>query len=125
MSHANPYRSPKAVEKRPRRPRTAPPGSLLGSVRQGVRLGIKWTTIIVGPVALLCLLVSVLMILFRFCFGEGMALVADAKLRWETLGLLASPFGLYLVFCMWGIVAGVVLCPLVYLVRRMGGVRRE
>lgn len=71
-----------------------------------------------GPVAVIMLVVVIGVTVFRLCFVEGNALLTDPELRWETLKMLGNPFGFYLVCCMWGVVAGLLVCPLTYLVKR-------
>jgi len=86
---------------------------------QGVVLGVKWMTFMLGPIAALMLLGSIGATVYELMFDEkGLLLFTDPDLRWATLKMLGTPFGFYLVCCMWGIVAGELVCPMVYLVRR-------
>jgi hypothetical protein len=95
------------------------PTSLKDSLIQGVQLGLKWMTFIIGPFALLSFIIAIGITLYRFFCINGMTIFTNSELRWETLKILGSPFGVYLVSCMWGIVAGVIVCPSVYIVKRI------
>ena len=116
----NPYESPCDTREKRRLSLGPQPDSFFDSVRQGVRLGVKWVTYILGPVAILMLLFGIGMSAFRICFGEGTRMFTDPDLRWEMLEMLASPFGFYLLCRMWGIVGGLLVCPVVYTIRRLG-----
>ena len=119
MSDCNPYQSPLHEEESETLRKG--PDSFLASVRQGVWLGFKWVSLTIRPTALLLLLVTLGVTAYRLCFLEGSALLTDPDLRWETLRALGCPFGLYFVSCMWGVIAGLLVCPIVYLIRRITG----
>lgn len=119
MEPLNPYQSPtETVATREPRLEKAPE-TLGGAVLQGTRLGVKWITIILGPIAVLTLLASIGFTVYLFCFVEGPVLFTDPERRWEVLRLLGSPFGFYLVSCMWGIIAGLLVCVPLYFIRRI------
>jgi hypothetical protein len=69
------------------------PKSLNGSLLQGIWLGLKWMTFIMGPIAILGLLSVVGTTLYRFFFVNGMMIITNPELRWESLKLIGSPFG--------------------------------
>lgn len=125
MSDTNPYKSPAYERAIATESQCGQPESFGGAMVQGVRLGVKWMTLIMGPFAALGLLAAVGITIYRFVWGEGLAILVDPELRWETLKNLGSPFGFYFVCCIWGIVAGELVCPITYLVRRANNKRNE
>ena len=79
-----------------------PPASLRQSLWHGARLGLKWTTYIVGPIAAVLLLLGVGLTAFDTIFMDGVsALTKD-----DTAAMLFGPFGMYLSSCLWGAVIG-------------------
>jgi hypothetical protein len=94
------------------------PSSFKGALALGARLGLKWTTIITGPLWLIALLIGASFWLFRFWFGEGLEILNDPQMRWQMLSTLGGPFGGFFVTCMWGVIAGVVVTTSTYLISR-------
>jgi len=80
-------------------------------------------TYVTGPIAVPSLLATVGLTLYRLIFVERAGLITDPDLRWEAPQALGNPFGFYLVCCLWGVIAGDVVCPLTFLVRRARGRR--
>lgn len=73
---------------------------------------------IFGPIALLVLLASVGLTVYLFSV-RGPVIFTDPKLRWESLKRLGSPFGFYLACCVWGIIAGLLVCVPLHVLRRV------
>jgi hypothetical protein len=118
LSETNPYAPPAHEDDAATHSASREPQSLLGAMGQGVRLGLKWMTFIMGPLAALGFVAALAGTFYRLVWVEGLTLLSDPRLRWETLKTVANPFGFYLVCCLWGIVAGELVCPITYLVRR-------
>jgi hypothetical protein len=118
MKTPNPYQSPADTETSQEPPAETISKTLRGAAWQGVRLGWKWTTIILGPIALLVLLASVGLTIYLLAV-RGPVIFTDPELRWETLKRLGSPFGFYIACCVWGIIAGLLVCVPLHLLRRI------
>lgn len=77
MSLPNPYEPPEATGSNIDRGSTNAqrladePQTLASAFRQGVRLGFKWITFIIGPMAAITLLGGIAVILYRVCLGES------------------------------------------------------
>jgi hypothetical protein len=80
---------------------------------QGARLGLKWTTYIIGPIAVLCLLLGLGLIGYRVVFVDGAAFLTWKNIKVGVLG----PFGMYLVCCLWGAFLGTIIRCAAYLAR--------
>lgn len=117
METTNPYASPADTEASQKPPERIAE-TLRGAAWQGVRLGWKWTTIIFGPIALLVLFASVGLTIYLLAV-RGPVIFTDPELRWESLKRLGSPFGFYLACCVWGIIAGLLVCVPLHLLRRI------
>lgn len=115
MDSPNPYQSPVHTESARVPNAEAVSDTLRGAVLQGIRLGWKWITIIIGPIAVLMLLASIVITVFV----EGSAVFTDPALRRESLTRLSAPFGLYLGSCVWGVIGGLLVCVPLHLVRRI------
>lgn len=109
----NPYAAPESREDRPR-VEAPSPQSLVQTIRQGAWTGAKWSTIIVGPLAVL---------LFVVLAG---AAVVDA-VAFKSTGLngakainltyLLTPFVLYPMCCLHAAVFGAITNGLLHVVR--------
>ncbi len=95
--------------------RPAPPRSLREAAWRGAKTGLRWTTYVVGPLALLMLTIGVVLEGLLIALGQGLPRLADSKTR----ALLLGPFGFYIVSCLWGVVIGVILGSTRYLVGRL------
>lgn len=92
----NPYESPKESSAVPPTPRCAPK-TVFEALWRGAKAGWKWTTYIVGPLALLMLVVVILGVVIKQWRGIS---------EWNDFRMLGSPVGLYLSSCLWGIIIG-------------------
>ena len=116
----NPFESPRATDSSLPKQRESwvrpldRPASLFGAVKQGAWLGFKWTTYIIGPLAVLALLITLVLLL------AGAAAIMQREGE-SILTLIGGPFGFYAVSCLWGIAGGVVVCVVTYLIRRAVG----
>jgi len=97
------------------------PSTLGAAIKLGARLGLKWIAIIFGPMCLLGLLAAYGYWLVHYWFGEGNQIFTDPALRWQMLRSFGSPFGFFLVSCMWGIVAGLLVTIPSYAINRIRG----
>ena len=118
MESPNPYQSPADTVTAQEPPAETISKTLRGAAWQGVRLGWKWTTIILGPIALLVLLGSIGSTIYLFSV-RGTVIFTDPELRWAVLKLLGSSFGFYIGSCVWGIIAGLLVCVPLHLLRRI------
>jgi len=91
---------------------------------QGVRLGVKWMTFIMVPLLVIGLFVG-LGHKADWRFTGISRLLAAPDFGWETLEVLGSLLGGYLVSCLWGSLVGLLVCSFAYLVRKAARKRRE
>ena len=110
----NPYKAPNATTERRSwiRPITDP-GSFGGALKQGVWLGFKWTTFIVGPLAVLMLILALGVVALTYILGT------QNEDNESLLKMIGGPFGFYAVSCIWGIVGGILVCTTVFAYRRV------
>ena len=112
MNAFNPYSAPEAaITDLPSR--RASPQSFPQAIKRGAWLGLKWTTLVTGPLALLMLLLGLGIVGFGVISGRLVPSFSDESTR----AMLLGPFGFYLVSCGWGIIIGSLVVPIAYLIR--------
>jgi hypothetical protein len=88
--------------------------SLLIAARRGAWLGLKWTTLIIGPVAALYLLIGLCLIAYAILKTGGVHVIS-----WEMVKVsLFGPFGVFFVCALWGCVLGLLLAIVAHLLGR-------
>jgi len=86
------------------------PQSVWAAAKRGAWLGLKWTTYIIGPVAVLFQEINLAVICYRIMMVDGFA-----YFTWKrTAPALFGPLGMYLCSCLWGCAAGVVVLCIVH-----------
>ena len=116
MNSDNPYAAP-AIEIASPRAKQAPTKSLKQAIWRGAKAGLKWTTYVIGPVAILCQIAFVAFLVFGLVTPDWDEVIADHPLL--ILRFLISPFAFYLACCVYGVIIAVAAKVIDYAVRRI------
>lgn len=111
MHDTNPYVAPESTIVNVRAKRV-PSQTLSRAIKHGAWLGLKWMTIIVGPVASLLQLAKPDLVVYKIEYARSI------PSGFETGDIEFAPFGLYLFLCMWAVVIGAFLASVNFLFRR-------
>ncbi|MFT5525854.1 MAG: hypothetical protein ACI9HK_003824 [Pirellulaceae bacterium] len=118
QSGDNPYKAPESPPLQ--RPRSRP-SSIWGAGREGAFLGFKWTSLIIGSLAALMLIVTLIAMAAMYIGYWWQGYDVPAHVSGGLLEFILTPLIVYIVSCIWGIGIGIIISVTVYGARKLFG----